>query len=56
MTETSAGKWAYNGDIVAGKGSAVLPCPECGTQIVRSGEYREQAVAWSCPKCEFQGP
>ena len=38
------------------KGSTSFTCPTCDTTIGRCGSCREQAVAYTCPDCGFQGP
>lgn len=32
-----------------------LPCPKCGTKIVRCNYCRENANPYECP-CGFEGP
>ena len=36
--------------------STSFPCPQCSHAIGRSPRCRNQAVAWICPECGFQGP
>lgn len=47
---------ATKANIANDRGSVHFPCPECGTEIVRSRSERENVVKYTCPKCGFTGP
>ncbi|HQD25714.1 MULTISPECIES: zinc finger domain-containing protein [Methanoculleus] len=41
---------------LAVEGSTGFPCPVCANTIYRCYRCREQSIAYTCPKCGFQGP